>query len=74
MEMQQFDQSQALGNMQQSFGQGGQSQLNSDLNNLKELPEPGVGEKDPPKEHDGVVNPEIPVEGDPTPKEQPIIY
>ena len=73
MEMQQFDQSQTLGNMEQSFGAGGQNQINHNMDSAiekTELPEPGEGEK----ENDGVVNPEIPDEGDPTPTEKPIIY
>ncbi len=77
MEMQQNDFSQQMGDMQQSFGSNGLDQINHDLNsgfNKTELPEPGEGEKEIPKEDDGIINPEIPPEGDPTPEEKPIIF
>lgn len=76
MEMQQNNEYQKLGDMEQSFNAGGGlDQINHNLDaaaQKKELPEPGVGEKE--EEDGGVVNPEIPSEGNPTPEEKPIIF
>ncbi len=75
MEMQQYDQTQKMGDMQQSFNSG-LDQINHNLDSAAqktELPEPGVGEKEK-GDDEGIVNPEIPDEGNPTPEEKPIIY
>jgi hypothetical protein len=71
MEMQQYDQSQKMGDMQQSFNAVGLDQINHNLMpaDKTEMPEPGEGEE----QNGGIINPEIPDGGDPTPEEKPIV-
>jgi hypothetical protein len=73
MEIKKYDQTQKLRDMEQSINGGGLNEINSNLNTPLEktgLPKPGAGKK----ENNVIVNPEIPDEGDPTTKEEPIIY